>query len=516
MRGPELLTAGAQGAGAQAPASPEAARRAERRAKIFLGGCAAAALGAVAADKLALPVVGALALLVMFAASHRWLLAWRTMIGAIIVVILFIPIKRYELPVNLPLQLEPYRILVLATGAALVGSLLIDERLKWRPTPFDWPIAMIVVAITLSVLVRANHVLGEGLGEYVFRYCLFFVSYIIVFYLISLAVTKRSDVEALVKLLVGGASIVSVATIYQSRTGYNIFDHLHQWIPILRFNGVPYVTERGGGARAWGSAQHPIAMGAALMMLVPLGIYLVHRTKGQKRWWIATLILLLGALATKSRTGIIMMLVLGITIWILKPAATRKMLPKLLPLLVIVHVALPGTISVFKNTFFPPGGVVASETQTDATWRVNYGRGRIGEWSPALKEWSHTPLFGQGVGTRVNDLNDPKFNAPILDDQWLGSIMDIGAFGLVALLWFFILAVRKLGRLARRDDSDDGWLLTALTASITSYAFGMLTFDAFNFVQVTMLMFLLVAFGAVMLRTQGQERLDTEAEGAQT
>jgi hypothetical protein len=181
------------------------------------------------------------------------------------------------------------------------------------------------------------------------------------------------------------------------------------------------------------------------------------------------------------------------------------MVPKLLPMLLVVHVALPGTLSTFKNTFFPTGGIVASETQTDASWRVNYGRGRIGEWNPAMKEWTHTPLFGQGVGTRINDLKDPKFNAPILDDQWLGSILDLGAFGFVALMWFFVLAVRKFGRVARQNDSDESWLLTALCAGVASYAFGMLTFDAFNFVQVTMLMFLLVAFGTVMLRPHAAE-----------
>lgn len=496
------------------PAAKPPLRKADRLARFGLAAAVLGAFGAVAADVYPLPVVIAIVTCIVFAAAHRWLLAWRTMLGSIILVILFIPIKRYELPVHLPLQLEPYRILVLATGAGLIGSLLIDERLKWRKTPVDAPIAMLVVAIALSVMTRSDHILGHGMNEYVARYCLFFASYIVVFYLMTLALTKRSDVEALVRLLVAGAAVVAVATIYQSRTGYNIFDHLQQWIPILRFNGIPYVTDRGGGARAYGSAQHPIAMGAALMMLVPLGIYLVRKT-GQKRWWLATLLLLLGALATKSRTGIIMMVILIIVIWILKPAATRRMIPKLLPLLIVVHVALPGTISTFKNTFFPTGGIVASETQTDATWRVNYGRGRIGEWDPALKEWAHTPLFGQGVGTRVNDLKDPKFNAPILDDQWLGSILDIGAFGLVALLWFFTLAIRKLGRLARRDDSDDGWLLTALTASIASYAFGMLTFDAFNFVQVTMLMFLLVAFGVVMLRAhEDTQKAAAEAEKA--
>ena len=80
------------------------------------------------------------------------------------------------------------------------------------------------------------------------------------------------------------------------------------------------------------------------------------------------------------------------------------------------------------------------------------------------------------------------------------------SFGVVALLWFFTASIRRLGRLARRDDSDDGWLLAALASAIAAYAFGMLTFDAFNFVQVTMLVFLLAALGVVMLRAPDTDR----------
>ena len=109
-------------------------------------------------------------------------------------------------------------------------------------------------------------------------------------------------------------------------------------------------------------------------------------------------------------------------------------------------------------------------------------------------------MFGQGAGTRVNDFQDPKFNAPITDDQWLASLLELGVVGVVALIWFFTASIRRLGRLARRDDSDDGWLLAALASALAAYAIGMLTFDAFNFVQVTMLAFLLAALGVVLLR----------------
>jgi O-antigen ligase len=501
MQSPSLATAGAS-AGAAGRRPP--LRRIDRLTYTALALAILLALAAAASGVHTLPILLVITAAITFAAAHTWLLSWRTMLGAIVVTILFIPIKRYELPVSLPMQLEPYRLLVLGVGAGMLASLLIDSRLQLRRTGLDAPLAMLALAMALSVLTRAGHILGEGLGKYSFRSISFFATYLIVFYLVTLAVRRRSDVEALLRLLVMGAAIVAVSAVVEEWGRYNIFDHLQQYIPVLRFQGVPYTVDRGG-VRAYASAQHPIAMGAAFALIFPLAVYLGHSTR-QRRWWLCCGLLILGCLATKSRTAIIMLTVILVVFLILQGAETRRMVPKLiLPLLVIAHVAMPGTLGTFKGAFFPSGGVVSSETNADVSWHSNYGRGRIGEWDPALKEWQLTPLFGQGAGTRVSDLEDPKMNAPILDDQWLWSLLELGVFGVVALLWFFISAVRRFGRLARRDKTENSWLMTAFAAAIASYGVGMLTFDAFNFVQVTMLLFLITALGVATLRPEDAE-----------
>ncbi|HWH96192.1 MAG TPA: O-antigen ligase family protein, partial [Baekduia sp.] len=462
------------------------------------------ALGAAAGGFHALPITLLITSCLTFAAAHTWLLQWRTMLGAVVLCILFVPIKRYELPVSLPMQLEPYRLLVLGVGAGMLASLLIDRRLRLRATGLDAPLAMLALAMLLSVMTRSGHILSEGLSKYSFRSVSFFATYLIVFYLVTLAIRRRSDVEMLLRLLVFGATVVGLLAVVEEWAGYNFFDHLQQYVSILRFQGVPYTTDRGG-VRAYASAQHPIAMGAALILVLPLGIYLAHSTR-KKRWWLACGLLVLGALATKSRTAIIMIVVILVVLSILKPVEARRLVPKMvIPLLLVAHVAMPGTLGTLKSTIFPSGGIVNAETNADVSWHSNYGKGRIGEWGPALQEWQLTPLFGQGAGTRVSDLEDPKMNAPILDDQWLWSLLELGVFGVVALLWFFVAAIRRFGGLARRDPTENSWLLTGLAASTTAYAVGMLTFDAFNFVQVTMMMFLIVALGVAALRSEPSE-----------
>ncbi len=91
-------------------------------------------------------------------------------------------------------------------------------------------------------------------------------------------------------------------------------------------------------------------------------------------------------------------------------------------------------------------------------------------------------------------MRGPRAN--ILDNEWLGTLLEIGALGFFGWLWFFARVVRRLGKEAKEDDSERGWLLVSIAASVAAFAVGMFTFDAFSFIQVTFLMFVLVGLGA--------------------
>src|SRR5262249_14402738 len=157
------------------------------------------------------------------------------------------------------------------------------------------------------------------------------------------------------------------------------------------------------------------ALGAVFVMILPFGFYLVQKT-GQARWWIFTGLLLLGAFATVSRTAVIMLLVTLVVFIRHRPAAMKRLWPGVLPLLVVVHLALPGTLGSVKDGFFPSGGIIAQQKEGAGT----RGSGRIADLGPSLKEWRRQPFLGQGFGTRVVDkVNN---NANILDDQWLGTL----------------------------------------------------------------------------------------------
>ena len=203
-----------------------------------------------------------------------------------------------------------------------------------------------------------------------------------------------------------------------------------------------------------------------LVMLLPLAIYLFRR-RDERIWLAAAATLTMGALATGSRTAAVMLLVELLIFFWLKRAETIRLLPLLLPLAIVVQVAMPGTLGTFRAILFPENGLVAEQSYAQGT-----GAGRVADLGPSLNEWSRTPIFGQGFGTRLTSPNDKTQNARILDDEWLGQLLELGAVGFLALIWLYVRTVRRLGQLAKRDASADGWLAAALAAAIGSYALG--------------------------------------------
>lgn len=431
---------------------------------------------------------------VLVVVARRTLLRWESLLAGLILVILFIPIRRYALPGDLPFELEPYRLVVALLGAAWLSSLLIDPRVRLRRSGFEAPFLLFGLAVIGSIVVNPGRV--ASVEADVVKKVMFFASFFVVFYLIVSVIRRIEHVELLVKTLVAGGAVVALLAIVEARSGYNVFNHFSGVVPLLETLDIPDPRARGARLRVHASAQHAIALGAALVMLIPLAVYLARRT-GRTRWWLLTALLGIGAVSTVSRTSVIMFFVVGATFLWLRPLETKRLLPLILPALIAVHFVVPGTLGPLKNAFFPQGGLIEEQRRGEG----GRGSGRIADLGPSLRdEFAPRPILGQGFGTRIVDAE--RANALILDNQWLHSLLETGAAGAVALGWLFVRAARRLGREARRDVSARGWLLTAVLASVLAFAVGMLFYDAFSFIQVTFLLFILLGLGAALLSTR--------------
>jgi O-antigen ligase len=318
---------------------------------------------------------------------------------------------------------------------------------------------------------------------------MFLLSFVAVFYLIVSVVRSEDVVMSLAKTLVAGGAVIAVLAVIESRTGFTPFTHLNKVFPFLKPDpSFTIPLDRGGSVRAFGPAEHPIALSAALVMLVPLALCVARFSS--PRWRLAVVALVIGVLSTVSRTGIVMLFVVALIFLWVRPRETKRLWPALLPLLVLTHFAAPGTLGSIKQAFFPSGGLVAQQKSNGFGCDSN---GRIADVGPTFSEISHKPFLGHGFGTRIT--TGPDANACVLDDQWLGTLVDVGFIGGLAWLLFFLAIVRRFGRASKEDDSVRGWLLASVAASVGAYAVGMLTFDALGFVQVTLFLFILVGLG---------------------
>ena len=436
----------------------------------------------------------------VLAAWHQAIFRWPAVVALLISIMLFVPIGRYSIPVNLPFGLELYRVAVALVLAGWVAALLVDPRVRLRRSPFQVPLLIIVCATVGSLAVNVGRV--APLGPAVVKAITFFLSFVLVHYLLVSVVRTRRSVETVTKLLVTGTAAVAVASIVEQRIGFNVFDHVGKVLPFLQFNGAVEV-DRLGVTRAFGSSSHPIELGVVLAMALPLGLALTFGCG--RRWAIPTVVLAVGVMSAASRTPILFLVGAGLVLLWLQPRDLRRLLPLLVPLIIVVKLAAPGSLATLKLAFFPEGGLIEEQSVVAREADPLLAGGRIRQLRPMLNEAGRTPVLGQGFATRQTGFTNPLRNAPILDNQWLGLILELGIVGVVGWAALFVGSARRLGRAARRRAGPDGWLAAGLAASIVGFGIAMFTFDGFAFTQATFVFWILISLSASLLLTETEE-----------
>ena len=295
--------------------------------------------------------------------AETWF-SWTGAIALLVLVVWLIPIKSYTLPVHLPFSLELYRLLLIFFVLAWIAAATAGKQ-RIAAGGFAKPLILLGCVGVLSIVANLRVILNDGLQTQALKSLSYFLSFLIVYVLVASTVDSVGAVEKIMRVFVSGGVVVAVAAIYESRTHYNVFQHLQNWIPLLHpthLAGNGHI--RDGRLRVMASAQHPIALGAALVMAVPPAFYLVSRakTRGQAfMWWAAGGVLLAGAVATVSRTVVLMALAMVAVGLYLRSDAVKRQWPVLLVLAVVVHFAAPGAVTHLYSAFFPKQGLAGSQ-----------------------------------------------------------------------------------------------------------------------------------------------------------
>ena len=441
-------------------------------------------------------------------------LTWPNAVAGFAFVIWLLPARGYRLPITLPFNLEPYRIVLAGLVLALIVAVF-RKRARLEFLGFGVPLAILAGTATLSALLNYDDLRSATGDPEALKSLSYYLGFLAAFVLVASTIKTQAALDTVVRGLVLGATIVALSALYESRTAYNAFDHLAEWIPALIREERTVFEERGGNLRVYASAQHPIALSAALFTTFPLALYLIGRASTRLRsqlWGVAAAVCAIGAVATVSRTTVIMALAIGaVALWV-RGRLVLRFWPLLLILPFAIHFAVPGALGGIYNAFSPNEGF----TSDLATRSGESGSGRFADLEPGLRVWSDSPLYGNGFGTQVTTGEAGAAQTALgaegaviyFDNEWLNTLVGLGVLGVFATAWLVFGSLVTLGRFARRVRGPRSDLAAACAAAIGSFGVSMLVFDAFAFVQATIL-FLMIAAVGLQARRLGPRPTDS-------
>ncbi|RZQ64232.1 O-antigen ligase family protein [Amycolatopsis suaedae] len=300
-------------------------------------------------------------------------------------------------------------------------------------------------------------------------------------------------VELVLRTIVVGVTAVSVVGILQfaldlDLTQYLVLPGLH---PVTEDG---FVLERAEFRRPAATTGHPIEFGVVCAVGMPLAAHYAFtaRDKGlpAKRWWLCLAVISVGAMVSLSRSAMLGLALAALVLLLGWP--TRRRIQALVvgfAFLMVMRFLVPGLMGTLYGLFAGIGEDSSIVARTD-------------DYAVAGLEIAQHPVLGRGLGTYLPDKYGP------LDNQYLGTLVQNGIAGLVALLGLFVAGAYAALR-ARSMTADPHLRDLALTlvASLSVLALGAATFDLLAFSMATGLTFLLTGLAGAMLRAMRAEQV---------
>jgi polysaccharide biosynthesis protein PslJ len=298
----------------------------------------------------------------------------------------------------------------------------------------------------------------------------------------------RADLDRVVSAVVMAGSVVAAIGMAQYLTGFDVMQY-YAYLPGLTENtDLTAVGERSILRRVNGTASHPIEFGVALGMILPLAVHrafsagITHR----RRQWVPVLLIAVAVPMTVSRSGTIAVLVAGVVLaagW--NRGQRLRALIVVPPFVIVLRFLFPGLMGTIASLFL---GIQDDDSV----------KGRTEDYDVVSEYVSSSPWFGRGFGTFL------PTEYELIDNQYLGFLIETGFVGLTALLALFVVGI-GLGRGARLRAADARTrdLAQALTAALCVPAVTFATFDGFAFPMVSGLSFLMLGCAGALWRING-------------
>jgi O-antigen ligase len=283
--------------------------------------------------------------------------------------------------------------------------------------------------------------------------------------------TSLQDMRRVLRALIWGGAFCGVVAALQFYVRWDITPLL-RLLPGFTLNSDnPAIVARGGLYRAAGTTLTAIELGVVAGMLLPLAVWLgIYDTQRKPlRRWMPVALIALGVTTSVSRSAIIALAVAFTVLVVLMPPRQRLTALAATPLGVVgVYMSAHGVIGTLLS-FFAAG---SSDDSVAA---------RLYDYPEVARLVNQAPWFGHGAGTYL-----PANTNYILDNQWLMTAIELGAFGLLALAAYFLVPFVSV-LIARHHSNDPEFRLLcaalagpALAAGVCSVTFDSLSFPTFS------------------------------------
>ncbi|HTT93210.1 MAG TPA: O-antigen ligase family protein [Solirubrobacterales bacterium] len=402
--------------------------------------------------------------------------------------IFLLPIDATQLKVHLPFSSEADRFFAAFVIVAWAITALMAKRSgRLRLRPRGWATAFIVffaIAI-ISLAFNFDRITNLGEWETAEKKLVLLITLVGLFavFSVSLRVTELRAFGVLIVIL---ASITALGTIYEEKAHDNLFYSTGSTLlsPIAEVEPAP--TEAGSDPSApgrpmiSGPTRHALSVASILGMAVPFAIVFAAGAPSLRRkllWGALALLIIVGALITQRRSGLIVPAVAILTLFAIRPRQFLPLIPVALVAIVVGFAIKGGSISVISQL---TGGENKASDE-----------GRTSDYEAVVPDVLTHPAIGRGYGT----LDSQKVDTyRIFDNEYLGELYQTGLLGLLAFIALIltpvVIAVRYA---ARRDNPLRGPPALAAAAGIMGFFVAAALYDILTFPQAPYLFLFLAA-----------------------
>ena len=407
--------------------------------------------------------------------------------AALLGMIFLVPFDAMQLKISMPVSSDFDRFLVIAIVLTWgLGTAFAKRETVERLRPPGWAIGMIAFLLVAVASIAFNVERITNLGEWddAQKHLAVLFSLAAVFAIVTLNL-RASELRPFSVLIVVLAVITATGTIYEKKTGFNVFYETSSAVfsPVADVapsptdvNPDPSTTPR---PTITGPTRHALSVTSILGMALPFAVVLAAMTPVRRRrilWGLAACVIIAGALITQRKSGAVVPTMALLVLFVLRPRQLLRLAPYGVVALAVALVLTPGIFSTVRE--------LGQTKEQDST------AGRTSDYPAVMPDVLTRPILGRGFGTLDSERVDTY---RIFDNEYLGQLFQVGALGLLAFIALIVTPLFVARSVLRSDDPVRG--PPALAAGAACLAFGVACslYDILTFPQAPYLFLFMAA-----------------------